>query len=148
MRTLVAALGLPWARKKLLVEALVLLALARLAVLTLPFRWVAKVLGRPGAQTPDQVDPVHAAGIRAVRAALRKVPKHVPWTSKCLDQAVAGKIMLARRGIPATVYFGVKTDDKGAIDAHAWLRSGSVYVSGGQTRDRYVVINTFADTGS
>ena len=145
MRTIVSVLRLPWARKRLLIEAVVLLALARLAVLALPFRWVSKVLGRQGAQTPLRDHSAHERPIRAVRSTLRKVSRHVPWTSKCLDQAITGKIMLARRGIPATIYFGVKKDDKGELDAHAWLRSGSVYVAGGQIRGRFAVINTFAD---
>src|SRR5881296_3679027 len=117
MRTLIAVLQLSAARKRLLLEAVLLLALARLAVLLLPFRWVAKVLGRQGAQTPRVPQPSHLGPIRDVRATLRKVPPHVPWTSKCLDQAITGKLMLARRGIPATVYFGVKTSENGAIDA-------------------------------
>ena len=145
MGTLAAVIGLPRARKKLLVETVVLLSLARLAVLLLPFRWVAPLLGEEGAQTPTVGNPAHVASILAVRKALRKVPKRVPWTSKCLDQAIAGKIMLARRGIPSTVYFGVKSGDKGQIDAHAWLRSGPFYVSGGATRNRFAVINQFAD---
>lgn len=46
MRMLRRVLCLPLAQKGLLLEALVLLAVARLAVLLLPFRWVARVLGK------------------------------------------------------------------------------------------------------
>src|SRR5262245_6855244 len=131
MGTLISVLTLPWARKRLLVETVVLLALARMAILILPFSWVCKVFGRSGANTSKFTRGTHARRIRAVRAALRKVPKYVPWTSKCLDQALTGKVMLGLRGIPTTVYFGVATDDKGDVNAHAWLRSGNVYISGG-----------------
>ncbi len=144
MRMLRRVLCLPLAQKGLLLEALVLLAVARLAVLLLPFRWVARVLGKQEAQTPVQADPAQALQIRQIGVMLNKTAKNVPWTSKCLDQALAARIMLARRGIASTVYFGVKNDEHGRLAAHAWLRSGTLYVTGGAIRDRFTIINTFA----
>jgi hypothetical protein len=131
--------------KGLLLEALVLLALARLAVVFLPFRWVARAFGKQAALTTEEADPTRIWQIRRVGTCVTKTSRHVPWTSKCLDQALAAKIMLARRGISTTVYFGVMNDEQGELAAHAWLRSGSRYVTGGDIRDRYTVINTFAD---
>jgi hypothetical protein len=136
---------LPLADKCLLLEATVLLALARLAVLVLPFRWVARVLGKQEAQTPEDADSAKTVKIRRIGAQVLKASRNVPWTSKCLDQAIAAKVMLSHRGIAATVYFGVRNDEQGDLAAHAWLRSGAVYVTGGVSRDRYTVINTFAD---
>jgi transglutaminase-like putative cysteine protease len=114
-------LRLPLAEKGLLLETLVLLALARMAVLLLPFRWLAWVLGKQQAQTPVQEDPAKALPIRLIGAMVRKASKNVPWTSNCLDQALVAKIMLSRRGIATTVYFGVKNDENGQFAAHAWL---------------------------
>ncbi len=136
---------LPLADKGLLLEALVLLAFARVAVLLLPFRWVARVLGKEEAQTPAEEQLAHVVQIRRVGAMIRETARNVPWTSKCLDQALAAKIMLARRAIATTVYLGVNVDEQGQLAAHAWLRSGTLYVTGGKIRDRYTVINTFAD---
>ncbi len=79
---------------------------------------------------------------------VEKVSNNVPWTSKCLDQALAAKIMLARRGIGTTVYFGVRKNERGELAAHAWLRSGSVYVTGGRIRDDFTIINTFTGKGA
>jgi hypothetical protein len=138
-------LRLPLAEKGLLLEALVLLSLARLAVVLLPFRWVARSLGKEAAQTPEEDLPAHAWRIRRIGVMVHTVAHHVPWTSKCLDQAIAAKIMLARRGIPTTVYFGVRNDEKGRLAAHAWLRSGTRYVTGGASRSRFTIINSFAD---
>jgi hypothetical protein len=135
---------LPLDEKLMLLEALVLLALARLAVLVLPFRWVARVLGKQEKETPRQDDPANAALVLHIKKMMQRTSRNVPWTSKCLDQAVAAKIMLARRGIAATVYFGVKNDAKENLKAHAWLRCGTLYVTGGRMRRRYTVINTFA----
>jgi hypothetical protein len=137
-------LRLPLAQKALLLETLALLSLARLAVLLVPFRWVAKVLGKQEAQTAVQDDPAKRPYVRLISVVVHKAAKNVPWTSKCLDQAIAAKIMLARRGIATTVYFGVKNDENGRLAAHAWLRSGTRYVTGGTNREHYTVINTFA----
>jgi hypothetical protein len=145
MRKLKIFLSLPLAEKGLLLEALVLLALARLAVRLLPFRWVARVLGSTTRRTAVQEDPKKDLLIRRIGALVRNTASNVLWTSKCLDQALAAKIMLARRGIAATVYFGVNFDEQGQLAAHAWLQSGTLYVTGGANRGRFTVINTFAD---
>jgi len=144
MDKVIKALRLPLAQKGLLLEALVLLAVARAAVLLLPFRWVARALGKEAAQTTEQDDPATLRAVCRIRAMVHAVSQNVPWTSKCLDQAIAARIMLRWRRIPATVYFGVKNDEQGQLAAHAWLRSGSVYVTGGALRHRFTVINTFA----
>lgn len=144
MDKVIKALRLPTAQKGLLLEAFVLLAIARAAVLLLPFRWVARVLGKQASQTPEQDDPARLRQVCRIRAMIHAVSNSVPWTSKCLDQAIAARIMLRFRRIPATVYFGVKNDEQGQLAAHAWLRSGRVYVTGGQERHAFAIINTFA----
>jgi hypothetical protein len=145
MRTLKIVLRLPLADKGLFLEALTLLALARMAVLLLPFRWVARVLGKQEAESPQQEDAANDLRVRRIGVMVRETARNVPWTSKCLDQALAARIMLARRGIATTVYFGVNHDEQGRLAAHAWLRSGTLYVTGGAHRGRFTVINTFAD---
>jgi hypothetical protein len=137
-------LRLSIAHKVLLFEAIALLALARLAVLLFPFRWVARVLGKQDAETPPQDNPAHALQIRRIGAIVYKTSQNVPWTSKCLDQALAAKIMLAFRRIASTIYFGVKNDEQGSLAAHAWLRSGTIYVTGGDIRDHFSIIKKFA----
>ncbi len=148
MSRLKKLLRLPLADKVLLLEALVLLALARAAVLLLPFRWVARLLGKQEAQTAVLEAAGRTADVRRVAVMVRRASKNVPWTSKCLDQALAAKVMLARRRISTTVYFGVNHDRQGRLAAHAWLRSGNLYVTGGAIRGRYTIINTFADEGA
>ena len=147
MRRMRRLLRPPLAAKGLLVETLVLLALARAAVLFLPFRWVARVLGKPGADVPMQVGPEGIRQARRIGIMVEKVSRHVPWTSKCLDQALAAKVMLARRGCATSVRFGVKKNEEGGLAAHAWLKSGRVCVTGGHTRGQFTAINTFTNEG-
>lgn len=53
-----------------------------------------------------------------------------PWQSKCLVKALTASHLLKKRGISHTLYLGVGQNDSKMI-AHAWLRSGRLYVTGG-----------------
>jgi hypothetical protein len=68
--------------------------------------------------------------------------RRVPWRSKCLEQAIAAKMMLRRRGVHSTLYLGVTREPTGA---HAWVRVGGWNVTGGQDVSRYAVVASFAD---
>ena len=65
------------------------------------------------------------------------------WESECLVKAMAGMKMLERRGIESTLYLGTAKDETGLI-AHAWLRSGTFYVSGAEVMERFTVVAQFA----
>jgi Transglutaminase-like superfamily len=141
-------LHLPAADRWMALEALVCLGLARAAVLTLPFRWVACFFGRPVEQNsafaggPALQLPIPEA--RAVAQAIARVKRHTPWHSNCLAQAVAGLVMLRRRGISGTLYFGMARNSQGALEAHAWLRSGGAILTGGRGLNRFAVVAAFA----
>src|SRR4051794_16678223 len=81
------------------VEAVAYLALARAAVLALPLRVISRRLGVLRAETPaaGPIDPASYRVGRAIGAAARRVP----WRSECLEQAIAAKAMLRRRGVTA-----------------------------------------------
>lgn len=59
-------------------------------------------------------------------------------------RAVAALKMLEKRGIESTLYMGVARDKQGQMIAHAWLRSGSHYVSGDDAMQGFVVVEKFA----
>lgn len=53
-----------------------------------------------------------------------------PWESKCLVCALTARKLLLAEGIATTLYLGVgKENDK--MIAHAWLRCGQLYITGG-----------------
>jgi hypothetical protein len=123
----------------LLLESALLLAVARLLVLAVPFRVYSRVMGRDG-ESPDA--PVPPA-VHRVSRAIESVSGHLPWRCKCLEQALAAKIMLRGRGISNTLYVAVARDV--ALEAHAWLRSGDVCVTGQADFERYTIVARFAD---
>lgn len=144
MRRLGKFFRLSGGEKRRFLEAAFWLTIFRAAVLCVPFRVIAGLLGRQRGETAVTFSGPAARGeVLAVARALRVMGRSLPWESTCLVKAAAGKRMLSRRSIPATLYLGVARDDVHQVAAHAWLRSGDVILTGAEERARYTVICTF-----
>ncbi len=108
----------------LLVEAALLLGVARITILTVPFRRVV-----PWLQRAPESSACDAATVMAVRQAVTVAARNVPWKAVCLPQAMAAKAMLARRGHGSALHIGAGMADRGLM-AHAWLVAGGEVVVG------------------
>ena len=130
----------------LLLEAFALLGVARVLVLTIPFRWLAKTLGERMRESTLEVKPADLRHARLVGQAVRSAANNTPWQSVCLPQAVTGQWMLKRRNISATLYLGVaKAEAKpGQLAAHAWLRCGGTILTGGAGHRQFTVVAAFS----
>lgn len=145
IRRLIKFVRTPGERGPLL-EAVLWLGLARLAIALLPFRRVATHLGRPCHETPVASLPLPAAvSALTVTRALQRATRNLPWRCHCLVQALAGKAMLRRRGLPSTLYIGVAKDENADLCAHAWLRCGDRILTGREEAHRFTVLSTFGD---
>jgi hypothetical protein len=120
------------------IEAIVLVTAARLALLLLPFAWIARATGNvDDAQLRDRpprasTDPVSSD----VRGALRAAARRLPWRTTCLARAIAGRMMLAWRGRPSTLVLGVAAHGE-SVSAHAWLIAADGYICGGREAQRF-----------
>jgi hypothetical protein len=124
-RKLKTFLDMRGADRLLVCEAMLTLALARLIVLTLPFRFMTPWLSRaPETSSTDQ------ALLSRVRRAVTVAGRNVPWNAVCLPQAMAAKVMLARRGCGSSFHLGAHFDAQGKLIAHAWLVAGGTIVVG------------------
>lgn len=89
--------------------------------------------GRAGAEktkNPQERHPGKDTGRRRVSPDRGKVCDKTPWESKCLVRALAAQRLLCRRGLSSTLYLGCGMEE-GKMVAHAWLRFGEMYVTGG-----------------
>jgi hypothetical protein len=139
---------LTWTDWRTLAEATAWLALARAAILLVRFPTMARRLGTHMRDSTHVDQLAHQATLRRTRWAIGAASRRAPWRCMCLEQAIAAKLMLRRHGVPSTLYLGVaraRDPDQPSIEAHAWLRCGSLYVTGGENRTRYTVVSTFAD---
>jgi hypothetical protein len=109
----------------LVCEAITMLGMARLIILTVPFRWMAPWLRRA-----PETDNCDGALLSRVRRAVTIAARNVPWNAVCLPQAMAAKAMLARRGCGSAFHLGATLDANGKLIAHAWLVAGGEIVVG------------------
>src|SRR5712691_11906070 len=114
-----------------LLEAVIGLLWARWQLTRLPFRQLASQLGTLGTASPQEGEAWQAPLRREVRWAVQGVARYLPGRWTCLVVAMAARHMLARRGLSCTLYLGV-SHAEGGLRAHAWLRCGSLYVTGGR----------------
>ncbi|MBB6671457.1 lasso peptide biosynthesis B2 protein [Cohnella nanjingensis] len=142
MRRLRTFMAWPAARRRLMLEALFFLAWARF-LKALPFKRIAPKLGRPMSETPHVHDLPAERVVRSISEAVRVMSCHTFWESKCLVQALAAKKMLERRSMDSTLYLGTAKDKQGNLIAHAWLRSGPVYLTGGGERRMFTTVAVF-----
>jgi hypothetical protein len=137
------ALLTSWEEWRLWKEALIWLGVCRLAVLLLPFRWIAPYLGRAMVESPYEETPATQAQVQHISSAIHIMSRYTPWNSNCLAQAIAARVLLRRRGLLGTLYLGVNHDANHALQAHAWVRSGTVIVTGAPEHQHYTVVALF-----
>lgn len=125
-----------------------LLGLARALILCVPFQRLAPRLGRHAGAAPwvPVLDAAHQRRAQQIGQVVRLAARYTPWTSNCFPQAVAARVLLGLYRVPYVLCFGVtRTPDSANFQAHAWVVSGRVAVSGGPSFDRYVTVGVFAD---
>lgn len=144
MRTVAKFLKKPLSDKAFYLEATFWLGISRLAILIVPFRWIAPFLGVHMASVDENDENGSSETVISVSRAILTMNDHLPWESKCLAQAISSKMMLRRRQIPSTLYLGVAKKEDGDLNAHAWLRTGDTIILGGGGLERFAVVSTFA----
>ncbi|CAH8705345.1 lasso peptide biosynthesis B2 protein [Paenibacillus thiaminolyticus] len=127
----------------LFAEAFLYLGWARI-LLYFPFAKISPLLGRRSMETPEVHDPSHTKTMKHIRSAIQIVSRHTFWESKCLVRAMAGMKMLEKRNLHSTLYLGTGKNKNGELIAHAWLRSGSIYITGAEMMKQFVVVEKFA----
>lgn len=76
------------------------------------------------------------------------VARKLPWTPSCLVQSLALRAMLRRRGILATIKFGVRKDrDTDGFAAHAWVACGDQVVLDSDVEQGYVTFERTSNGG-
>jgi Transglutaminase-like superfamily len=134
---------LTWTERCLLLEAMFALTRARLVLTCFPFRRIAVHAGTIGLESALFISPQQGEVARRISWAIQAVARRVPWARQCLAQALAAQWMTQRRKIPGTLYLGVAKDSEGPFTAHAWLRCGTICVTGGSQRESFQILTRF-----
>jgi len=129
----------------LLLEALLLTGVVRFAILFIPFNKIVKIFGRYSKESPEIVSGKEKDIAQKIVWAVLAVSKHTPWESRCLVRALTMQIMLNARNVSSTLYLGIAKDKEKKLIAHAWLRSGTNIITGGDERSSFIQVAKFAN---
>lgn len=130
--------------KIFLFRIFLMLSLAGIANLILPFKVYARFLGEINSESPKNPQQVDWKYVNRIAKSVRNVSKVSPFDFKCLVQATIGKYFIAQERIESTIYFGVRKDKSNNLKAHAWLRVGPKIVLGGEVADQYNIVSTYS----
>jgi Transglutaminase-like superfamily len=121
--------------RRLLLRTGLLLWVARLGLWLFPLPTLRRLLTsfRPA----EPIFPENPAKIEKVTWAVAVASRYIPEAT-CLTQALAGQILLAQQGEPAILQIGVAKNEKGELEAHAWVETrGRVVIGASRELFRY-----------
>ncbi|MEG0238494.1 MAG: lasso peptide biosynthesis B2 protein [Clostridium sp.] len=163
--------------KVLIVRVIFLTAIARFAMLKLPFKKLKKYMGQINEESSFKIDGNFGKDfaedfgenekgnctksgkgnqrdlnyvindLKRFRWAIQAVSKRTPWESKCLVQALTAQYLSNKKGITTTLYLGVKRDSDNNLIAHSWIRCGDFYITGGNGAG-YAITAKFTKDGN
>ena len=138
-----------WKTRRLAIKIFLLCGITRVLILTLPFKKLQIHLGKHNVETAEKVAIKQLKIAREIGVFVEHIADYTPWQSKCLVRAIVAQYLLRKKGIATTLYLGVaksevKTESK-RLKAHAWLRCGSLFVTGGQNIGDFKVISKFSN---
>lgn len=116
---------LSYSEKQLLIEAVYYMFIAKINIQIFPFKRIVKNLS----QNPDFEDSSDIVILQQIRRAIKRANKLAFWRNVCLVQSITARIMLNRRGISSQIYLGLRFEDGKKLAAHAWLKSGSLFIT-------------------
>jgi hypothetical protein len=135
-----------WQDRLLLLDASISLLLAASAIRVLPFRVLGRLAARPVHRSAPSTEE-RASKLNRIRWAIVVCARRMPW-ARCFQQGLAAQLMLRRRGIGSTLYYGAAPNQQQGLSAHVWVRDGDIDVVGGEIASAYAVLATFPPTGS
>lgn len=116
---------------------------AQLTVLLTRGPRLAAALGEPVTESATPLLPQQLAQARDVGWAIELLAMRGPLRTACLGQALAARALLQRREIPCVLTLGLGRHDDGRLRAHAWLRAGTLTITGGRGRSAFSPVAGF-----
>lgn len=128
-------------QKRLTVLAYVYSAIYRFEVFFIKPKYLRKHWGIEGQESPEnEVGWKYTYAVN-VSKVVDRICSKTAWESKCLVRALTAQKLLKKKGIQSTMYLGCSMED-GKMTAHAWLRCGKLYVTGGDGTG-YSIVDKF-----
>jgi hypothetical protein len=94
------------------------------------FETLRRYLSRLARGRSVRETPADQAEIDTIVWSLQTAGRTLPPAGRCLIEALAGHVLLGRKGLATDLRIGVARDADGAFKAHAWLERGGNIVLG------------------
>lgn len=107
-----------------------LLAVARLGIIGMPFSVLRRALDRAGRMCRPHPGGTSESSVARLAWAVAAAARRVPFRSTCLVESLAADAMLRRHGYASEIRFGVRLPSGGALAAHAWVEHQGAVVFG------------------
>lgn len=138
--------GLPAFVKLWAIPVWFMLGLARLAVLVIPMRFLARFMGAAAglaARLPIVTVQQHARAL-LISNVIKLAARYAPWNANCFAQALTARFLLGVYDVPYAIFFGLMRDPSSReMKAHAWVGAGPVRVTGGDGFSQFTVVATY-----
>ena len=105
-------------------------AVFRFLICFVPMKYMKKTFGIEGEESIEEATVEQYRYAKLVADYVNRSSEHTIWESKCLVRALTAQKLLKHKKIDSTLYLGVGKNEEKMI-AHAWLRCGRMYVTGG-----------------
>lgn len=119
----------------------------RAAVLLLPFRKLAPMLGEhcSNLQLATLASEEQKQLAWRIGRMVDLAASYTPWESKCLVQACAASLLLRHYDIPYVIHLGVSRGGEvgDVLKAHAWLAVGPWIIAGRDGHRAFTIVSTF-----
>ena len=120
--------------KRMTISVYLYAAYYRICILFIPMPKLEKQMGIRGEESPAEETGENLKMAKLVGFHVNRVTQHTPWESKCLVRALTARAILKKKNINSTLYLGVMKENEKMV-AHAWLRCGLLYVTGGNGKE-------------
>ena len=127
--------------KGLAFQVLIYSAIFRLKIKYVSPDKLHKQWGVEGEESPYEETKENYQYAGKVAYTVDRICNRTTWESKCLVRALTAQKLLKKKKIASTLYLGCGLEE-GKMIAHAWLRCGIVYVTGG-TGEGYSIVDKF-----
>ena len=116
-------------------------AFFRMQILFVKPKYLQKHWGTEGKESAEDEEKEVYKYEASISRIVNRTCEKTKWESKCLVRALTAQKLLKRKGIHSTMYLGCRLE-KGKMVAHAWLRCGKLFVTGGDGSG-YAVVDRF-----
>lgn len=127
--------------KGITVRAYIYSAMFRMKIKWIEPKKLCKRWGEEGKESKETESREVYKYAASVSRIVNRICEKAPWESKCLVRALTAQKILKKNGIHSTMYLGCGLKE-GKMVAHAWLRCGEMYVTGGNGAE-YSVVDKF-----